>query len=285
VASFIGRRRTGSDVVTTSTQWQLARDAAERYERILVPAILGPAARALVEHVAPGEGEALIDLGCGTGAATRLAAERVGASGRVVGIDVNAGMLAVAASLPPVAGVPIEWVERSVHELPFSEPGFDLALCAQTLQFLGDRPRALVEARRVLKPGGRFAASLWSDLRQSPYFHVLVESMAEHVGAEAASGLRAAFGLSDSEEIRVLLSGAGFRGIELTTRHLELELPDLEEFVPRHVSATPMAPGYDAASEAARRAVVEQVVGRLDGYRTGAGYRIPFSLQFATAAA
>lgn len=59
--------------MATSTQWQLARDAAERYERILVPAILGPAARALVEWSDLQEGEAIVDIGCGTGAAARFA--------------------------------------------------------------------------------------------------------------------------------------------------------------------------------------------------------------------
>jgi ubiquinone/menaquinone biosynthesis C-methylase UbiE len=54
--------------MATSTQWQLARDAAERYERILVPAILGPVARALVEWSSLSDGEAVLDIGCGTGA-------------------------------------------------------------------------------------------------------------------------------------------------------------------------------------------------------------------------
>ncbi|MCB1036883.1 MAG: methyltransferase domain-containing protein, partial [Acidobacteria bacterium] len=120
----------------TSKQWQLARDAALRYEEILVPAILGPAAVALVEWAALGHGTAVLDLGCGTGAAARAAAGKVGESGRVVGADVNAGMLEVARSLPAVAGAEIEWLESGAHRLPLADGELDGVLFAQTLQFL-----------------------------------------------------------------------------------------------------------------------------------------------------
>ena len=102
--------------MATSKLWQLARDAAERYERILVPAILGPAARSLVEWVDMRDGERVADIGCGTGAATRLAAEKVGSSGRVAGVDVNAGMIDVAQSVAPVRGAAIEWFENSAYQ-------------------------------------------------------------------------------------------------------------------------------------------------------------------------
>ena len=76
-----------------STEWQLAREAAQRYEQILVPAILGPAARALVDWSALKGDETVLDVGSGTGAAARYAAELVGSSGRVIGSDVDAGMI------------------------------------------------------------------------------------------------------------------------------------------------------------------------------------------------
>lgn len=266
--------------MATSKQWQLARDAAERYERILVPAILGPAARPLVEWSDPRDGEAVADIGCGTGAAARFAAEKAGASGRVAGVDLNAGMIDVAKSLAPVQGAVIEWFEGTAYQLPFAEGEFDVALCAQTLQFLDDRPRALTEMYRILKPGGRVAVSLWSDIQESPYFHVLVQAVTKNIGAETAAGLRAAFGLSDPETIRALLTGAGFKNVQATVKQLDLELPKPQDFVPRHVSATPMSTGFYAASEEARRAVVLDVSEQLAPYETGQGIRVPFCMQF-----
>lgn len=269
--------------MATSTQWQLARGAAERYERVLVPAILGPAARALVDFAAPLAAEPVLDVGCGTGAAARYAAEKVGAAGRVVGVDVNAGMIDVAQSLP-VAGAQVEWPVESAYRLPFPEAEFDVALCAQTLQFLDDRPRALAAVHRVLRPGGRVAVSLWCEMAASPYFAALVAAVTQHLGAETAQGLGAAFGLSDLGTIRTLVEGAGFTELRATTVELDLELPELADFVPRHVAATPMAPGFAAASPAQQRAVVAEVASRLDAPASGACPRVPFRTYLVQAA-
>jgi ubiquinone/menaquinone biosynthesis C-methylase UbiE len=262
--------------MSTSTQWQLARDAAERYEQILVPTILGPAARALVEFAAPRAGEAVLDVGCGTGAAARCAAEKVGPAGRVAAVDVNAGMIAVAQSLPPVAGAAIEWFTNSAYELPFAEAEFTVVLCAQTLQFLDDRPRALAEMSRVLRPGGRVALSLWCDIQESPYLDALVQAVTRHIGAETAMGLRAAFRLSDLETTRALVEGAGYKDLRTTVKQLDLQLPVLSDFVPRHVSATPMAAGFNTASPEKRQVVVEEVSEKLASYNSGNGVCVPF---------
>lgn len=267
--------------MATSTQWQLAHDAAERYERILVPAILGPFAQATSVWANLPVGAFVVDVGCGTGAATRSAAERVGSTGRLVGIDVNAGMIAIAQSLSPALGAPIEWMEHSAYRLPIPDQSVDVVLCAQTLQFLDQRPQALAEMYRVIKPDGHVALSLWCDIQANPYFHTLVEAVARHIGPETAAGLGAAFRLSDADEICALLSAAGLVSIEMAVVQLDLDLPALAEFVPRHISATPMASGYAAAPASAQRAVIDDIAGHLAPYQTSAGVRIPFRSHMA----
>jgi ubiquinone/menaquinone biosynthesis C-methylase UbiE len=269
--------------MATSIEWQLAREAAERYEQILVPAILGPAALSLVEWSALKSDETVLDVGSGTGAASRFAAEQVGSSGHVIGIDVNAGMIEVAKSLPPIQGVMIEWHEKSAYELPLDDQTVDAVLCAQTLQFLKDRGMALSEMYRVLRPAGRVVLSLWCDIEENPYFHVLADAVSKHVGEETAAGLQAIFDLSNADEIRALLEQAKFTDIEMTVKQLELELPKLTDFVPRHISATPMAAGFNAADQAAQQAVIQEVSAQLALYESNDSITLPFRLHLAKA--
>src|SRR5882672_6102140 len=88
----------------TNEQWHIAKEAAEHYERVVARHILGPWAPSLVDAARLAAGERVLDLACGTGVVTRIAAQRVGSEGRVTGIDLNAGMICVARSLPAPDG-------------------------------------------------------------------------------------------------------------------------------------------------------------------------------------
>jgi len=252
--------------MTTSTQWQLERESAERYQSILTPAILGPFARALVDFAALQRNEWVVDVGCGTGAAARYAAEVVGTSGRVTGIDVNAGMIEVARTLTAAQGAPIDWQVANATQLPLDDHSVDVVLCAQTLQFLPEKQLALAEMQRVIKPNGRIAISLWCDIADNPYFDALVGAVARHIGPETAAGLQSALALTGADEIHTLLKEAGLRQIEMRVTQLDLPLPPLAEFVPRHISATPMDAGFSRALELAQQRVVQEVVERLNGH-------------------
>lgn len=260
----------------TSTQWQLATDAAEKYEQILVPVILGPAAKALVDFADVQPGETVLDIGCGTGIAARYAAEKTNGTGRIIGVDINAGMLSVAKSLTSATGKHIEWHESSAEKLPFPDHSFEVILCAQCLQFIKHRDAALREMQRVLKPEGRLAISLWCDIAENPYFSVLVGAISDYIGKEISTGLSAAFQLSAANDIRNLLTQNGFSLQQIAPQQLELVLPELQYFVPKHISATPMATGFYAASSEKRQAVVSAIDHQFASFKTANGVRIPF---------
>jgi ubiquinone/menaquinone biosynthesis C-methylase UbiE len=269
--------------MSTSTNWQLARDAADRYQRIAVQWILGHFAKALVDHANLQAGERVLDVGCGTGAVARYAAEPVGSSGQVVGVDINIGMIEVAKSITVPNNIPIQWHVDSAYKLPCADSDFDAVLCAQTFQFLDQPEIALAEMRRVLKESGRLSVSVWCSSDQNPYFGAVVDAVTQHLGADAGSGLRAGFRLSDPDMIRSLFAEAGFRNIDIHVIRLDLLVPPLQDFIPRHISATPMSAAYNAAPQDTQAKIIQDVSSSLNSYVTSDGARIPFHSYLAQA--
>jgi ubiquinone/menaquinone biosynthesis C-methylase UbiE len=116
------------------------------------------AADCLIATVAS-QHQAVLDLGCGAGFDAFIAALVVGPAGRVVGIDISPEMLAIAeAGRDEVRLTNVEFREAAVEALPFSNDSLDVALSNGVLNLIPDKPAALAEIFRVLKPGGRLQA-------------------------------------------------------------------------------------------------------------------------------
>jgi len=103
-------------------------------------------------------GESILDVGCGTGSLAIAAMRRVGASGRVCGVDASSEMLARAEKKAHSAGVCAEFRQAPVQSLPFSDGLFDCATATVMMHHLSRKSRAecATEVFRVLRPGGRF---------------------------------------------------------------------------------------------------------------------------------
>ena len=182
-------------------QWQLSGNAAELYERYVVPYFLGPWTPELVAVAALRPGERVLDVACGTGVVARLAAPQVGPAGQVTGLDLNPGMLAVARALPPPSGATLTWVECSAMAMDVPDATFEVVLCQQGLQFFPDKPAAVREMKRVLMPNGRVAVASWLSLSELPEFRALNEVAERHVGPISDS--RHSFG--DGQAMKALL--------------------------------------------------------------------------------
>jgi SAM-dependent methyltransferase len=102
----------------------------------------------------------VLDVGCGTGLVTLYASEAAGPEGRVVGLDPTDALLQRARSKSPAH--PIEWVHGGVEGAPFGEDTFDVVLCQQALQYMEDPLVGMKAMRRMVKPGGTVAVSIWS---------------------------------------------------------------------------------------------------------------------------
>ena len=226
-------------------QWQLSAEAAELYERYVARYILGPWAPLLVDVAHVGVGERVLDVACGTGVVARAAAERVGPAGRVVGVDLNSGMIAVARSLPTPAGASIEWIERSALDLRLRDATMDVVLCQQGLQFFPDKALAMREMRRVLARGGRLALSVWNGV--GLYNGAVGEALARFVGDAAALQFCASRQVPAKEELQRLATEAGFSAVDVRVSRINVHLPRLDKFTLDHLSATPVAPVIAAA--------------------------------------
>jgi ubiquinone/menaquinone biosynthesis C-methylase UbiE len=262
------------------TQFQLQGDAAERYERWVVPFISGPWAPPLLDLLELRAGERVLDVACGTGVVSRLAARRVSPGGTVTGLDLNEGMLSVARRLPLPPSLTIDWRQGSALALPFADGAFDVVVCQHGLMFFPDRLQALGEMRRVLTPVGRVALSVWTG--PSPYFTAQREGLTRYVGAEAASTSAVAFSLGDAAELGGLLKGAGFRDVVVHLVRMTLRLPAPEEFVLRHLSALPPAELIAAAGEEAHAALIAHMKDATRAYVDGYGLAVPQEVNVAT---
>jgi ubiquinone/menaquinone biosynthesis C-methylase UbiE len=228
---------------------------AANYERYFVPTIGAPLAHALIERAQLRPGEQVLDVACGTGVVTRLAAERVGDSA-VAGVDVNPGMLEVARNA--ARGTAIEWHEASAEALPLGGATFDVVLCQMGLQFFPDRQGALREMQRVLRPGGRVILNVPGPT--PPLFGILARALNRHVGSEAAGFVATVFSLHDVEEVRGLLEAAGFTDVQARSEPETLSAPAAEEFLWQYVYSTPLAGAATALDEDARAALQREVV-------------------------
>jgi SAM-dependent methyltransferase len=255
-------------------QWQVAGSAAQVYERELVPAIFGPWAPQVVALADPAAGERVLDVACGTGVVARLAAERVGPAGRVVGLDLNPGMLVVASSLP-VSGVPMGWVQANAGRMPFPDGSFEVVCCQLGLQFFPDRAAALAEMARVLVAGGRLVAMVWRSIDRSPGFAVLAQALDRHVGPAAGAVMRAPFGLGEEEALRGLVVGAGFREVGVDRRAGVVRFGSARELVVAYGAGSPLAGPIGGASPAARAGLLAEVEAALEEWQGPAGLAFP----------
>lgn len=234
-----------------------AREVPERYERTFVPAIGGPVATRLVEAAGLRAGERVLDVACGTGIVTRLAAGRVGPEGSVAGLDPNPAMLAVARDAAP-ADARIVWHQAPAERMPLPDGSFDVVLCGMGLQFFADRAAGLREMRRVLVPGGRLLANAPGPT--PPPLRAMEEALRRHASRESAGFLGTVFRLHDADELRALVTEAGFGGVEVRSEVVPLELGPPAAFFWDYVGSTPIAASVAPLEEKARDALERDFV-------------------------
>jgi arsenite methyltransferase len=151
-------------------------------------------------------GETVLDLGSGGGIDVLLSAKRVGPAGKAYGLDMTEEMLALARENQRKAGVEnVEFLQGEIEQIPLPENSVDVVISNCVINLSGDKDRVLLEAFRVLKPGGRFAVS---DV-------VVRGEVPAPIRRDVELWIGCVAGALDEQDYRTKLARAGFTEIDL----------------------------------------------------------------------
>ncbi len=234
-------------------------------------------AEPLLDAVEAGTGTRLLDVATGPGYVAARAAER---GAEPVGVDFSETMLAHARTHVPG----VDFVQGDATALPFEDASFDAVVTAFLLLHLGTPERAVAEAARVLRPGGRAAFSVWDEPSRGRWIGVFFEAFMA-AGALPPAEVPAGpnfFRFADEAAFTALLEGAGLTEVEVGTVEFGLHLEEGGELwdglISGSVRVGPMILGQTAELQ---RAIRERYDELLEEYRTPDGFDVPVSAKIA----
>ena len=146
------------------------------YQSHLVPLIFQPFAEDLARRLAARPVSRVLEVAAGTGAVTRALLSALPDHVSIVASDLNQAMLDQAAAIGTRR--PVEWRPADAMALPFDDDGFDAVVCQFGVMFFPDKAKAFAEARRVLRPGGRFLFNTWDRIEENEFADVVTDALA-----------------------------------------------------------------------------------------------------------
>ncbi|HTS24114.1 MAG TPA: class I SAM-dependent methyltransferase [Casimicrobiaceae bacterium] len=244
------------------------------YDGYLVPLIFRPYAEDLARRVAAGTPRDVLEIAAGTGALTRALAASLAKGTRIVGTDLNPGMLDQAEAVG--TAYPVEWRPADAMLLPFADETFDAVVCQFGAMFFPDRAKAFGEARRVLRPGGAFLFNVWDRIEDNEFADAVTTALEARFPRDPPRFLaRTPHGYHDKAVIAADLARGGFRGtpaIATVARRSRADSPRVPAMA--YCQGTPLrseieardAAGLGAATDAAERELARRFgSGAVDG--------------------
>ncbi len=212
---------------TTRAQWQEAAEAWHRWDPVF-DRWLGPATELMLDLAGVASGRRVLDVAAGSGGQTIMAARRVGPSGAVLATDLSERILREAEQAARDAGLANVAARVMDGERLEAEDGsFDAVVTRLGLMYLPDKRRALAEARLVLRPGGRYAALVFSEPDRNGFFSIPIGIIRRRAQLPPpAPGLPGPFSAANLGD---LLEDAGFSDVVVRRVAAPLELRSAAE--------------------------------------------------------
>jgi SAM-dependent methyltransferase len=187
--------------------------------------MLEPVSEILLDRAKPRPGEHIVDVGCGCGTTTRAFAEKVCASGRVLGVDISAPMLQRARQVAP-QGARIEFHLADASVYPFKPGWFDLIASRFGVMFFAEPGASFANLRKALRPGGRLTFVCWREPRANPWLMTPLQAAYKHVPKlpEVRPEDPGPFSLASEARVHCILGEAGFSDIAMEACDLTLDI-------------------------------------------------------------
>ena len=169
----------------------------------------------LLEVAAIGEGDRVLDVGCGTGQTTRDAA-RAASTGSALGVDLSSRMLDYArrrAAEEGVTNVTFAQVDAQIH--PFDPGTYDVAISRTAAMFFGDHAAAFANIGRALRSGGRLVLVTWQPLAGNEWIRAFSVALAAGREVPTPPPDAGPLSLSEPDRVQAVLTGAGFTDVVL----------------------------------------------------------------------
>jgi ubiquinone/menaquinone biosynthesis C-methylase UbiE len=233
----------------------------ENYDRYMVPLIFEGYARDMARRAAALSPKAVLETAAGSGVVTRALAPGLSPDASYVVTDLNQPMLDYAATRQDPDDR-LSWRRADAQALPFEDAVFDLVVCQFGVMFLPDRPSAYREARRVLKPGGRFLFNAWDRIEDNVFADDVTRALAEFFPDDPPRFMaRTPHGYHDTALIRSDLAKAGFSNVTIETRAEESRAPSARQVAIAYCQGTPLrneieARGADKLEAATEHAAI-----------------------------
>jgi SAM-dependent methyltransferase len=211
--------------------WGAAAAAWERSDEFF-EAQVGELSRWMCDAAQIAPGHRVLDLACGTGEPSTVAAARVRPNGHVVATDLSPEMVAAATRKHARLGNDhVEVRVMDAEHIEFPDASFDAVTCRFGLMFCPTPSRAAAEIHRVLKPGGRFAVAVWDEPVRNPFFTLIGGLLAKMLALPPpdpdAPGV---FRLAPPGALGAVLAAGGFMNVEIESRPMAFTYDSPEHY-------------------------------------------------------